>query len=165
MNAHAIRETDLGEVVARAKPFLREAGLEESDPDRLARVVALARENVTRLSELPAEVEYLFGSAPKLDSEALAALEQDSAPDVLLGLRTALADEPEWWTAERFIEMLRSVGREVGGKGKELYMPVRAALTGRTHGPSLGSIAELLGGREAGARVARALEVASGKEE
>jgi glutamyl/glutaminyl-tRNA synthetase len=44
----------------------------------------------------------------------------------------------------------------LGVKGRELYQPVRAALTGRTHGPELPLVAELLGRERSLARLERA---------
>jgi len=159
VNAHAIREADLGVVAVLAEPFLKRAGLEEPDAERLARVVALGRESVDRLSELPGEVAFLFDGTPEMDEAAAAALGVDKARSLLGALRRHVANEPPGWTAERFVEILRSTGKELGVKGKDLYMPVRAALTGRTHGPSLGKIAEVLGDGAVGSRLERALEV------
>jgi glutamyl/glutaminyl-tRNA synthetase len=41
-------------------------------------------------------------------------------------------------------------------KGRELFQPLRAALTGRTHGPELPLVAELLGRERCVARLERA---------
>jgi len=158
VNAHAIREADLGSIVDLAEPFLRRAGFVEPDPERLAHIVALGREGIDRLSDLPGEVAFFFGDAPDVEEEAAAALEAEGANAVLVGLRTRLADEPPDWSAEHFVALLRSAGAELGVKGKGLYMPVRAALTGRTHGPSLGKIAEVLGGEAVAARLGAAIE-------
>ena len=38
-----------------------------------------------------------------------------------------------------------TLGRRLARKGRDLFQPVRAALTGRTHGPELPLLAELLG--------------------
>ena len=38
-----------------------------------------------------------------------------------------------------------SLGKRLGIKGRDLFQPVRAALTGRTHGPELPLLGELLG--------------------
>jgi nondiscriminating glutamyl-tRNA synthetase len=41
-------------------------------------------------------------------------------------------------------------------KGRDLFQPVRAALTGRTHGPELPLVAELLGRDRCVERLTRA---------
>jgi nondiscriminating glutamyl-tRNA synthetase len=40
---------------------------------------------------------------------------------------------------------LARVGRDAGAKGKDLYMPIRAALTGNLHGPELPLVIDILG--------------------
>ena len=60
-------------------------------------------------------------------------------------------------TSARFKELLTAVGKTCGAKGKALYAPVRAALTGATHGPGLGEVAELLGLERVVARLSNAL--------
>ena len=49
------------------------------------------------------------------------------------------------WSGEAVKSALQSLGKRLGLKGRELFQPVRAALTGRTHGPELPLVAELLG--------------------
>ena len=41
--------------------------------------------------------------------------------------------------------MIQSVGKAHGVRGRDLYQPLRAALTGRTHGPELPITIEMLG--------------------
>jgi nondiscriminating glutamyl-tRNA synthetase len=41
--------------------------------------------------------------------------------------------------------MIKSVQKSTGFKGKQLFMPIRAALTGQTHGPDLNQSIALLG--------------------
>jgi len=64
----------------------------------------------------------------------------------------ALAD----WRADAVKSAIQSVAPALGVKGRELYQPVRAALTGRTHGPELPLVAELLGRERSLARLERA---------
>ena len=44
-----------------------------------------------------------------------------------------------------FKTYIKSMGREFTLKGKELFMPVRLALTGRTSGPDIGEQLKLVG--------------------
>jgi len=59
------------------------------------------------------------------------------------------------WSAESVQSAVRGVGPALGVKGRELFQPIRAALTGRTHGPELPLIAELLGRERCVARLER----------
>ncbi len=60
-----------------------------------------------------------------------------------------------------FSTYARSVGASVGVKGKALFMPLRAALTGETHGPVMARLFPLIGIERARARLRTALRIAS----
>ena len=53
---------------------------------------------------------------------------------------------------------MKKIGEESGKKGKDLFMPIRAAITGQLSGPELDKVTELLGKE----RVLMRLEEASG---
>jgi nondiscriminating glutamyl-tRNA synthetase len=56
------------------------------------------------------------------------------------------------------------VGKKMGLKGKALFFPVRAALTGAVHGPDLAGFAELRGREGVLALLDRARKFAAGSE-
>ena len=63
--------------------------------------------------------------------------------------------------APDFKTWTRVVGASTGRKGAALYMPLRAALTGRTHGPELAPLVALLGSERVAERIAAAGESAA----
>ena len=60
-------------------------------------------------------------------------------------LADALGASTEEFTGPLFKSLVKQAGKETGQKGKALFFPVRAALTGSVHGPDLAGIAELRG--------------------
>jgi glutamyl-tRNA synthetase len=62
------------------------------------------------------------------------------------------------WSANAadFKAWARAVGALTARKGAALYMPLRAALTGRTHGPELAPLVALMGEERVAARIAAA---------
>ena len=78
------------------------------------------------------------------EPEAAEALATNGAGALLNALAEALGALAEW-SGEGFKSALQSTGKAQGRKGRDLFMPVRAALTGRTHGPELPLLADLLG--------------------
>jgi len=60
---------------------------------------------------------------------------------------------PEKVTAETWSSMVAHLKAETGRKGKGLFMPLRLALTGQQHGPSMDDMLELLGAEKAKARL------------
>lgn len=116
-------------------------GLPESAREKLLEGV---RGNVATLAELPGEIGVLVGGSPVLEDEAAAALAAPGARELCAALADALAALAQW-SGEGFKSTLQLVGKQLGRKGKDLFMPVRAALSGRTHGPELPLLADLLG--------------------
>ena len=55
----------------------------------------------------------------------------------------------ESFEATEIKKMIKEVQKETGIKGKQLFMPIRVAVTGQMHGPELGETIELLGKEKA----------------
>ncbi|HUX79659.1 MAG TPA: glutamate--tRNA ligase, partial [Alphaproteobacteria bacterium] len=52
---------------------------------------------------------------------------------------------PEPWEESTFKTWMHEVKEETGLKGKDLFMPIRRALTGQDHGPELKDLILLMG--------------------
>ncbi|HEV2105886.1 MAG TPA: hypothetical protein VGU27_09155, partial [Candidatus Eisenbacteria bacterium] len=102
------------------------------------------RGNLTTLADAPRELAALLDRAAPLEDAARAALLAPGAVELCAAAAEALRRLAEW-SAEAFKSTLQSAGEAHGRRGRELYQPVRAALTGRTHGPELPLIAAFLG--------------------
>lgn len=97
--------------------------------------------------------------------EAFAALEKEDAA------LAALAQPPtEFWplaamllqqSAGDYKIWTKTLQQESGLKGKSLFMPLRAALTGRSHGPELAALLPLIGMERAQQRLRTAASVLS----
>ncbi|MBU2841629.1 glutamate--tRNA ligase [Acidithiobacillus thiooxidans] len=97
--------------------------------------------------------------------EAFAALEKEDAA------LAALAETPaEFWplaamllqqSAGDYRIWTKTLQQESGLKGKSLFMPLRAALTGRSHGPELAALLPLIGMERAQQRLLTAASVLS----
>ncbi len=57
------------------------------------------------------------------------------------------------WDENTFKDWTAAVKEQTGRKGKELFMPIRLALTGMEHGPELPVLLPLIGRSEAEARL------------
>ena len=58
---------------------------------------------------------------------------------------------------EAFKALTKAAGKEAGCKGKELFFPLRAAITGSVHGPDLSRTAAARGRERVAQQVAAAL--------
>ena len=57
------------------------------------------------------------------------------------------------WDGETWKAWTAAVKEQTGAKGKELFMPLRRALTGQDHGPELGILLPLIGEERVRARL------------
>ncbi len=156
VNAHHLREEPLPEVAALAMRFAEEAGLFEPDFQRFEAMVGLAREGLSRLCDLPDAISYFFDDHLELADDAREWLSRGDAKQLIASLVKRFEQSDEQLDAGAFTAALKGAGKDAGVKGKELFMPVRSALTGRTHGPALGEVAAVLGRERVVARLMRA---------
>ena len=110
----------------------------------VAKLLEGVRGNVATLADLPGEIEVLTGGELRFEAEAAEALAAPGAPELCADLAREAASLAEW-SGEAFKSAIQAAGKRQGRKGRELFMPVRAALSGRTHGPELPLLADLLG--------------------
>ncbi len=110
--------------------------------DGLRRIFDLLAENLPCLSMIPREIAPFRPGPPELAGEALEAVL--GARPLLTGAIEGFAATGEW-TAGTIGAAIKSLGSRLGVKGKALYMPVRAAVTGAQHGPDLSLVLEIRG--------------------
>jgi glutamyl-tRNA synthetase len=91
------------------------------------------RPNLHRLADARFWYEVCFGEViPVIDDPEFAS-------------RAARLLPPEPWDEATWDTWTRAVKADTGRKGKELFLPLRLALTGRPHGPELRSLLPLIG--------------------
>jgi nondiscriminating glutamyl-tRNA synthetase len=144
-NAQYLRALPADALAALCVPHLEAAGFDVSDRARTDAVIAAVLSHLTVPADVVAAAGIFFEAMPVAEEgEAREAL---AAPGARIVLETfaRLAEACTPWTREAVKDGIKAVQKETGIKGKDLFMPLRAALTGRAHGPELPVIAELLG--------------------
>ncbi|MCL5292786.1 MAG: glutamate--tRNA ligase [Actinobacteria bacterium] len=161
MNGYYIREISPAMLVDRVVPFLERAGYDLSKVDRtwLEKLVSVARERMELLTDIIGLSDFLF-TAVKYDPEAIdKVLRTDNAFDVLGRGRIVLLEVAEF-KHDEIEQALRGVAEEMGLKAKQVFQPVRVAVTGRTVSLPLFESLELLGRERAIDRIAKARQLA-----
>jgi len=101
----------------------------------------VARANIGKLADLREWLEVCRGTvAPVIEDQAFAAKAAELLP-------------PEPWNGGTWSAWTGAVKDATGRKGKELFRPLRLALTGRDHGPEMKELLPLIGRSKAAARL------------
>jgi glutamyl-tRNA synthetase len=150
INGRYVRELPLDDLTARLEEFTGRSGLRDA--------VAITQEKISTLSEFwPLAGSFFDG--PVDDAKAREKFLEPREPrEALEGARAALADLPEPWTEDGVEAALRGVIERTERKPKQIFQPLRVALTGTTVSPGIFETVALLGRDETLARVGRALE-------
>ena len=151
MNNQYIRKHDLLDLTELAKDFFIEAGFaEDSDAfnenkEHFSIILDILRERLNKLNEIK-DYYALFNDNEIVleDQEAKEMIEMEHVGAMLQVFADKISLR-EHLTAEEVKLILKEVQKETGHKGKNLFMPVRVALTGQVHGPDIARVMEVIG--------------------
>ena len=145
VNAQYIRKMEVSELAKLVKPYLVKAGFIKEDicEKRLELITKTFQESISRLPEIIEQSRFLFEDVT-VEPEALKMRNVEHIEILKEKMKEELSqiEEMDEETAKGF---MKKVQKASGFKGKDLYMPVRALLTGQVHGPELSNILEILG--------------------
>ncbi|MBY0011402.1 glutamate--tRNA ligase [Paenibacillus typhae] len=149
LNNHYIKHADPQRIARLAIPHLQKAGrlpaeLNQEQQAWAESLVALYQEQMTAASDIVALSELFFRSHLELETEAAQVLAEPQVPEVLSAF-LAKVEATGDFTAANMAVLIKEVQKETGHKGKGLFMPIRVALTGQTHGRDLNVTIALLG--------------------
>lgn len=149
MNNEYIKASDLDKVIELAMPHLIEAGRLSADMDEETKewaenVIGLYREQLRYGQEIVELTEMFFNKEIAYDEEAKNVLAEEQVPEVLQVFTDKLIHLEEF-NKDTIKDQIKATQKETGHRGKKLFMPIRVATTGQTHGPELPLAIELLG--------------------
>lgn len=149
VNSHYMKDYDLEKLCQLEKPYMIESGLmteEEIDNnfEWFKILVETVRDGLDKLEDLPKAVQFLFGDLNVKEESALEELKKDHVLQLIDQFIEELNSLEE--VDDEFSRtVMKKIQKATGIKGKDLYMPVRAAISGNVHGPELNNIILLLG--------------------
>ena len=150
MNANYLRGLELDELVRLLE--------ERYDRDDLREAAEIAQEKLRTIEDFWPFAGFLF-ERREIDPAAWAKVMKDGAAENLEQARAALAEVPRW-DKEAIEEALRRVVEERAVKPKEVFQPVRVAISGTTVSPGIFESLAVLGREEALLRIDAALDLA-----
>lgn len=149
VNSVYMKKTSLETVVSLALPHLQAKGYVSAQPSEeelayVTNVVALYHEQMSHGAQIVELAQLFFEEGLSIGEEEKEVLAGEGVATVLENFKQQL-EQLEVYEEASIKEAIKVVQKETGIKGKGLFMPIRVATSGATHGPELAKTIELLG--------------------
>jgi glutamyl-tRNA synthetase len=149
MNGRYLRDLDVDDLSARLESFTGRSGLRPA--------VEIAQDKISTLAEFWPLTQFFFDGPVDDPAARERVLDTPGAHEAVAAARAALAEVPAPWTRESVEAALGNVADRLGVKRKNVFQPLRVAVTGTTVSPGIFETVALLGRDETLARVDHAL--------
>jgi glutamyl-tRNA synthetase len=145
LNGQYILQMSLDRFRELSEPFVQKAGIIVSDGAYLLKVLEIVKEKIKLFKDVPDWIGYFFTEEYPFDPKLVEhTLKTPGALDRLSRLRDKYAGVEDW-SATGLETVLKQLGAEIGCKIGELVHPARVAVSGRSIGPSLYHMLEVMG--------------------
>jgi glutamyl-tRNA synthetase/nondiscriminating glutamyl-tRNA synthetase len=149
LNRHYIKLAEPQRLAQLSRPYFAEKLAQATAPPEawFSRLLALFLPAVDHLEQLPAKAAFIFGfdtEAARSNPENAPLLTADSARIVLAEFSSRVRVHMGPVTPENFKAWMNEIKTATGIKGKELFHPVRIALTGAHSGPEFDKLLPLI---------------------
>ena len=159
LNSHYIREKDEEALAEILVPYLQKAGIQIDQIDRqwLNQIFGILKENLVVLSQVQEYLGIFFDEKFFFEDGVKTLLLDPKNRETLRSVLRILEDSHEIILDEQS-SLLPQLEKKTGCKGKGLYAPLRAAVTGKMKGPELAKTLPLLGRERVIRRIKMAIE-------
>ena len=148
VNGHYVRGLSPEKLAEDIKPYMIKAGLidESYDHDKLVLLAETWQSAIDKFSDAPelAKNYYIKSEEVDYDDDAKEAVSTEDAKTLFDAFLNHL-DEVDEIDADFAKSVMKTIQNETGIKGKNLWFPVRAAVTGSVHGPDLSNAFLIMG--------------------
>lgn len=148
VNGHYVRDLSVEELAEKIKPFMVKSGLiDENYSDEDLNLLAETWQSaIDKFSDAPTLSQNYFLADSEIDwqEEAREVLKEEDSKKLVDAYLEKLAEVDEI-DADFAKSIMKTLQKETGIKGKNLWFPIRAAITGSVHGPDLSNVMILIG--------------------
>jgi glutamyl-tRNA synthetase len=145
LNGQYIAQMSLDRFIELARPFLKKADIDVSDKNYLRAVLSIVKEKIKLLSDISEWTRYFFIEDYEFDPSAVEKVfGKPEAAERLIALRAEFG-KIENWNLEAVESTLKNLAQKLDCKTGDLVHPARVAVSGRSVGPSLYHMLEIMG--------------------
>lgn len=150
VNNHYIKQTDASRIAKLAIPSIINSGLmtkkeTEERFDWIVQITDALKERLNYVSEIVDHMDIFFGDVVKFETEDAENIIKQEHVKGLLEVFIEEIESVDNIDEEFTKSIFKVLKNRTGAKGKNLFMPVRCAVTGQQHGPDMGKILIALG--------------------
>ncbi|MGO4940932.1 glutamate--tRNA ligase [Fundicoccus sp. Sow4_D5] len=155
INNTYMKKAALETVVSLSLPHLIQAGKVSEDASEkelawVSKLVSLYHEQMSFGAEIVELSSLFFNETLTIDDESREVLSADTAATVIEAMKNKLSElSDEAFEASNIKPLTKQIQKETGIKGRNLFMPIRIAVSGQMHGPELPLLIEVLGKEKA----------------
>jgi glutamyl-tRNA synthetase len=147
MNQVYMKKLSSSQILELSKKFFEKEGINVEDKrEFVEKVIEITRDYYKTLSDVPVYVKEFLTDDVKFTDEVLKFFkEKPERVKVVEEFLNELKSYEGTFNASNFMEISKKVGKKLGVKGKELFMPLRGAITGKLSGVEIQNASEVLG--------------------
>lgn len=160
LNGQHIRMLTPESLRDRVLPLLKQAGFDvaSKSPEWLTQMAAICQEKIKTLNEIIEYTDFFFKDVTEYEEKATRKQWQtEGALERIMLIRETLAEVSDW-THDTLKAAYEALVEKTGAGLGSFVHPTRLALTGKSIGPGLFELTELLGKELSMARIDRAVE-------
>lgn len=160
LNGQHIRHLSVADLLQRVLPILDAAGLDTStkSPEFLTRMVAICQEKLGTLNDIVQQTNFFFVEPTEYDEKAVRKQwdKEDAIERMEAIVRAMETIDP--WDHDTIKSAYEALAEKTGTGLGQFVHPTRLGLTGKSVGPGLFELAELLGKDTSIARMRKAMD-------
>lgn len=143
MNNHYIKNYDIDKLTEISLPYFENSGIKNEE--EIKKILSAIRVYLDKLEDIPDHLNIFTQNDVSPEPESLREyLISDDSKKVFSALKNKI-EKLDSVNSENYKLAVSEVQKDTGIKGKQLFKPLRIALTGSENGPELPLIAEIMG--------------------
>ena len=144
INGYYIRHLEEDDYLRIGKKWLDKLNLSTGNEENDKTILLAVRDHLSRFDQVSGESRIFFGDTIEYTDEALKWIRKDESKKLFSVMEQEIEKNKEL-NLDTFRSLMKEVQKATGLKGKELWMPVRAVLTGTVAGPELPAVIQVFG--------------------
>ena len=165
LNQQYIKKLELEELKNLLVPYMRDSDfaeeIEKLDEIKLYMLIKAVRDHLICLADIKKELRVFFADL-QYEEEALEVLREQGVLEVLQYFTNNFPPE---LNVEIINEFIKKIRKELKLKPRNVFMPLRCSLSGKTHGPELPYLISIWGQGECLRRIRQSMDlIMEGKE-